>query len=178
MKKRMKDEGGRMRLVHAKRRLPKCWAGLPGARGIVFEGDIRIRASRLRAKLLVFDRATSLRAFWKGPMGKGELGRGCLGAVNQLRMDVMVFNPGRPERCYIEADARYFCVIGLIQTHLSMEIICHEAIHAGFAYAKRVRRSPWDAQARHFDEEAVCYPAGRIAGAINRALYKAGVFPG
>jgi hypothetical protein len=56
-----------------------------------------------------------------------------------------------------------------------MEIISHESVHAGFAYAKRIKKTPRDQHALSFDEEAVCYPSGAIAAAINRAVYKAGL---
>lgn len=74
-----------------------------------------------------------------------------------------------------QADARYFCVIGFSRTQLNMEVISHESVHAGFCYAKRVRRTPWKA-ARDFDEEHVAYPAGEIAAAINSWCHKHGFY--
>lgn len=102
-----------------------------------------------------------------------------MGAVNHLSCERIVFpgkNSKKQERHWIEADPRYFCVIGLVKGFLSMEIICHEAVHAGLAYAKRHRRAPWDEHIRHFEEEALCYPSGKIAAAINRAIFKAGLY--
>lgn len=75
----------------------------------------------------------------------------------------------------VYVDPRYFCVIGLVRGHLSMEIISHEAVHAGCAYAKRGARAPWH-DALGFDEEHIAYPAGRIAAAINRALWAAKLY--
>jgi hypothetical protein len=154
------------------------WSRHPAAKGLLLDTDIGVGHGRLKAKLLVFRNQTSLHHFWRHGLRKSNLGRFCLGAVNALAVEVLcVERKGAPEKRWIEADPRYFCVIGLVQGFLSMEIICHEAIHAGFAFAKRKARSPWEAQALQFDEEAVCYPAGAIAAAINRALDKAGLYP-
>lgn len=74
----------------------------------------------------------------------------------------------------INADPRYFCVIGLSLPDVRrkwMTIISHEAVHAGFCYAKRVTRSPW-AEKFDFDEEQIAYPSGNIASGINRQLYR------
>lgn len=67
-------------------------------------------------------------------------------------------------------------MIGLVYGHLSMEIISHEAVHAGFNFSKRASRAPWDRKAQDFDEEGVAYPAGRIAAAINRVLHAAKLY--
>lgn len=103
------------------------------------------------------------------------MGRWCKGAVNGLFCEVIQFHKDGTESSFIEADPRYFCAIGLVKGHLYGEIICHESVHAAFNYVKRVRRSPWDAHAKDFDEEAICYPAGRIAAEISNALDRAGL---
>lgn len=150
------------------------WSGHPAAT-VLLDRDLSVRGSRLKAKLLVFPHRRAMRRFWTKGLGHGFLGQTCMGAVTSLTSERMLFPKGKPEQRWIEADPHYFCVIGLVKGFLSMEIICHEAVHAGFAYAKRVKRSPWNDKALEFDEEAVCYPAGAIAGAINRAIYKAGL---
>jgi hypothetical protein len=78
-------------------------------------------------------------------------------------------------RRILRLDGRYFCVMGFSRTRLNMEVISHESVHAGFCYAKRVRRTPWEA-ARDFDEEHVAYPAGAIAQAINQWCHKHGFY--
>lgn len=166
-----------MRVIHTKSPLPRIWTNNPQVKGIVLESDLAIGSSRLRAKLLVFDKAHSLRAFWKAALGRGELGRYCCGAVNGLYREVWSATGKQSGRSHLEVDPRYFCIIGLLKQRLSMEIISHEAVHAAFAYAKRIKRSPWDQQAQHFDEEAICYPAGRIAATINRALHAGRMYP-
>lgn len=155
--------------------LPRVWSALPGARGILLEKDIGVGHGRLKAKLLVFDSTKNLRNFWK-VLGKGDLGRCCRGAVNGLYMEVQAFSKETESKSRLEADVRYFCVIGLVKGYLSMEIVSHEAIHAGFSFAKRKSRAPWDVLAGDFDEEAICYPSGRIASAISRELWAGGFY--
>lgn len=158
--------------------LPRIWADHPEAKGVLLEKDLSIGHGRLKAKLLVFRNRLSLRKFWRG-MGKAELGRTCCGAVNGLYQETMTVQPRgskKPDTWRLEVDPRYFCVIGLVANYLSMEIISHEAVHAGFAFAKRASRAPWNQQAQHFDEEAIAYPGGRIAAAINRVLHAANLY--
>lgn len=166
-----------MRVVHSKTPLPRDWSRF--ARKAVLEADIAVmRFSRLRMKLLVFNNKTDLRVFWKKLRGYGEsLGWRCLGVVNGLATEIRDYRKGEPERRRMEVDPRYFAIVGLVKGHLSMEVICHESVHAGFCYSKRVyRRDLWK-PANDFDEEQVCYPAGRIASAINRAIDNAGLYP-
>lgn len=158
-----------MRVHHTKRPLPRHFARHPAALGLIAEHDIRMKHGRLHAKLLIFDKPVSLRAFWKAIRGV-SLGRSALGAVNALAYERINFMRG-DESHSMECDPRYFCMIGLCKTHLSMEIISHEATHAGFAYAKRRKGDAWIA-AMDFDEEFIAYPAGRIAASINRFLYR------
>lgn len=162
-----------MRLRLSSTPIRHVWRNHPQIQGLVLEKDLAIGTSRLRAKLLVFDKPKSLRLFWRGPLGRGDLGRRCKGAVNGLFCEVINFHKDGSESSFLEVDPRYFCVIGLVKTHLYGEIICHEAVHAAFNYVKRIKRSPWDEHARDFDEESICYPAGRIAAEINNALYRA-----
>lgn len=68
-------------------------------------------------------------------------------------------------------DPVYFCVIGLVRGAISMEAICHEAVHAAYAYTNRVRTLSWPGS-QDSPEENLCYPAGRIAAEINRKLWK------
>lgn len=158
-----------MRLV-TKKLLPSNWASHSGAVGVLGEVDIRItKRSRLRAKVLLFDTPRNMRKSWKQMLGK-ELGRGSLGAVNGLSCEYS--NPSSGYR-YMEADATYFAIVGLCKEHLGMEIISHEAVHVGYAYHKRVARSPF-ASVDEFDEERIAYPAGRAAAAMNRWLHDGG----
>jgi hypothetical protein len=116
--------------------------------GVLAEADIcPTPHGRLFAKLLVFKNTILLRRFWTSNLNKGELGRWTVGAVN-----------------------------GLVKSKLSMAVIVHESVHAGFCYAKRVKRTPW-AAARSFDEEEVAYPAGEIARKINIFLWKKELYP-
>ena len=153
-----------------KRRIPCVWSRQ--WLSIVAECDIRpTRHGRLYAKLLIFKNPRTLQVFWRDGLKNGSLGRWTVGAVNALvHWTETVGATGEVIRKQRDVDPRYFCVIGLCETKLSMEVISHEAVHAGFCYAKRVKRTPWDA-ARKFDEEEVAYPSGAIAKKINAFLY-------
>jgi hypothetical protein len=174
-----------MRVAHSRRRLPRVWSTHPQARGrVIAEHDIKVSPrSRLRAKLLVFRNRTALNDFWEKalkPTGHGErLGLGCQGAVNALQHEIITIKDGRETR-HIEVDPRYFCLIGLVRGMgkftSPMEVISHEAVHAGFAYAKRIGRTGFWVKASSLDEEDVCYPAGRVARAINIFLHERGLF--
>lgn len=162
-----------MKVRHTAAALPRCFSDHPAAAGVLGEFDIRLcGAGRLRAKVLVFATPAELARFWRDGLGRAALGRGCLGAVNSLASERVNVRTG--ERV-MEVDPRYFCIIGLTKQNLSMEIICHESMHAGFAYAKRVQRNLW-AEPWELDEEKVCYPAGRIAAEINRFLHDEGLY--
>lgn len=150
-------------------RLPAVW-NVPEA---VAQANIRVNDGRLRAKLLVFKNPTQLRKYWLRMSGQ-NLGRGCLGAVNALAYPSITFPGGRET---IKVDARFFCVIGLVKDHLTMRIITHESVHAGFCFAKRNARSWWDAQASEFDEEPIAYPAGEIGREIVIALTRLKLLP-
>lgn len=162
-----------MKVRHNTTALPRAFTGHPAAKDLLGECDIRLcGAGRLRAKLLVFRTPAALARFWRDGLGRPDLGRGCRGAVNSLGHERA--NPRTGERVMV-VDPRYFCVIGLVKQHLSMEIVSHESVHAGFAYAKRVQRNLWAAPGE-LDEENVCYPAGRIAAAINSYLHDEGLY--
>lgn len=170
----------RMRVRHTRRPLPRNFQTHPKARGrsILCEYDLSLtRRSRLRAKLLVFERTRDLRRFWKSVLGKGDLGPGCLGAVNQLGEVVTSFKPGASPRSYWRCDPRYFAVIGLCRQHLTMDVITHEAVHVGFAHLARARAVWWRTAARENSEEWLAYPAGIAASAIVGALRAEGLLP-
>jgi hypothetical protein len=165
-----------VRFIANKRGLPRSFAGHPKAKGLVTEADIwPHRCGRIAAKLLVFDRAVSLRKFWNQAV-KRDLGRGCVGAVNSLLEERVNFSSSPKGVSTLHGDPTYFCLIGLAVGHLTTEIIAHEAVHAAFAYEKRVSLNPWG-DVGDFDEERVAYPAGRIAAAIHDHLSKHQLYP-
>lgn len=129
--------------------------------------------TRLRVKLLVFDTRANMRRFWNHVLKNSRLGFGCCAAVNALACEkIIIDGNGLESKPVMEVDPRYCCVVGLCVRDLCFEVICHESVHAGFAYAKRVQsRNMW-AGKFDLDEEAICYPAGHIASAINRLLFK------
>jgi hypothetical protein len=162
-----------VRFVADPRPLPGTWARKPGVKKLVAEADITLHPhARLAAKLLVFDKPASLRQFWK-TISPCDIGAECNGVVNSLGRECLDVDSGIKR---LRGDRRYFCVIGLCESHLQMEIIAHESVHAGFCYERRVKRNLFG-QAADFDEERIAYPAGIIAGAINRFLHSKGLYP-
>ena len=163
-----------MRTVLNKQPLRRDFGNHPEVEGLILESDIQINRGRLRLKLLVFYKPVQLRAFWKNVLGKDSLGKGCLGAVNSLQ--VMCENPATGARRK-EVDGGYFAIMGLCAEHLGMEILSHEAVHAGFAYAQRVgNHSPWH-DAFDLDEEHLAYPTGRVACEVLRTLRRYKLVP-
>lgn len=159
--------------------IPHCFRAHPeGGHFIVYECDITISPrGRLTAKFLIFRHRHDLQQFWKRVLGRGDLGKQAVGAVNSLSTTNILVKRGHPDQHWLSADPNYFCVIGMVMGYINMESICHEAAHAGFAYAKRVHRNIFCA-AGDLDEEGVCYPTGRIAKAINRFCHDKGLYQG
>ena len=148
---------------------------------IIAETDIRCGGrGAMLAKLLVFKDSKNLLRFWEDALGRPlceDPRRGkTQGVVTKLASEIIRFTPDGEKR-FTLVDPSYFCVIGLAKTHLTMEVICHEATHAGFAYAARHRRDFFVNQ-DHMDipEEDVCYPSGMIAAGINRFLNYKGLY--
>lgn len=159
-----------MRFVPKKKPLPTSFAGI--AKGLKAEIDVPVhRYGRLMAKVLIFKTPAALSRFWKTILGH-DLGKDCKGAVNALGCQIENVRTGKVR---MEGDPRYFCVIGLCVGWLGMEVVSHEAVHAGFCYEKRVRRNLFG-QAADFDEERIAYPAGAIAAGIGRFLHDHGFY--
>jgi hypothetical protein len=150
------------------------------AKGLLAQASLRIPGGgTLRAKVLVFRLSRDLNRFWKQGLRLRPLGSRCRGAVNDMGTTVVYVPPadsGCQERVVrIEVDRRHFCVIGLVRGYCTMRILTHEAVHAGFAHAKRCRRAVWHSRALEFDEEAVAYPTGEIARALTVFLEAQGL---
>lgn len=147
-----------------------------GFKGLLLEKDLKIhRHARLRAKLAVFDSNKNLRKFWSKVLYTTDLGDKTMGAVNALDRTCIRFLKDGSEESHVERDPVYFCLIGLIKGHLSMEIICHESVHAGFALMRRKTGVLWAGQ-EDMPEESVCYPAGAVASLINLAVAEANLY--
>lgn len=136
--------------------------------GLLHIADLRfVKGKRLYLKLAVFDTPKNLRAYWKTLRGH-TVDKGCVGVVNSFAS--LHYPTDKP--AYVTGDKRYFAVMCLCKKYLSMEVVCHESVHAAFAFAKRHSVKAWEIHAKENDEESICYPAGAIAAAINRELFK------
>lgn len=164
--------------IRCQKALPRNFSDHPEGGKILAETDIAIRGhdspraiGRLRAKLLVFKTRRDMYGFIKQALGSNGLG--ALGFVSQLVEERLTFKGGRASTTLM-IDPRYFCVICLVQGYLTMEIITHEACHAGIYFSQRSRHQ-WPNQ-KDAPSEAICYPTGRIASAINRFLHDRGLY--
>ena len=127
---------------------------------------------RLSAKVLVFHEPKDLHWFWKDILGRFDLGKGCLAAVHALSIHGERYH--KPTDSFIpffRVDPRYFCLVGLLKNHLTLEILAHESVHVGYAYSKRIRRNMFTRKG-DLDEEEVAYPAGRFTAAIYHDLVR------
>ena len=165
-----------MRIRHSKTPLPELFHPLYD--GILAEASVRVtKHSRLRAKILVFRSNAAMKTFWKEFLDIDCVCRKTRAIVNPLGVVRTKYRKdGTVADEFWEADPRYFCIMGFIQKHLRMEIICHEAVHAGFAYLTRQTRRQWSLDDA-LDEEEVAYPTGIIASLINKYLHEEGLYP-
>ena len=154
--------------------LPKDWFTLPGSEHILFSSDVAVsQKSTLKAKVLVFRDLHGLQRFWRFGIGRRKPSEEACAVVNSLSSyTTFQRTKGTTEKEPIwEVDPSYFCVMGFIIGNLSMECITHESVHAAYAYARRVAgRKTWPDNEE--PEELVCYPAGRIAAAINKNFHR------
>lgn len=171
-----------MRVVCSEKPLPRNWRkAYKGCDKAVFEKDIRL--GTLYLKLLVFETKKELRAFWNAAAPTkvgGRLSGDTVGVVSALtckRQSFLEEDDELDPKPVMEVDKRYFAVMGLVKDYLGMEVVTHECVHAAFAYAKRLGpKTPWAKAVEGLDEEAVCYPAGRLGRMVVWALLDAGMY--
>ena len=168
-----------MRVVCCKEPLPRRWKeAYAGCDKALMERDIKL--GTLYLKLLVFRNRTELRRFWdfaEPTKYGGGLGRNACAAVGALQCELQRYTSGGDAESAMEVDKRYFAVMGLVKEYLGVEVIAHECVHAAFAYAKRLGpKTPWAKAVDGLDEEAVCYPAGRLGRMVVTALNDAGMY--
>lgn len=165
-----------MRVLHSDKPLPADWEGLFLSKHKdikpLYIGYVKPSPrSRLTMPVLLFRNRWHLHRFWKNVLGKGSLGRGCVGAVNSLQVFVAPCIDGEMGTIHMEVDPNFFAIMGLVKGYTSMEVITHESGHAALSYAKRLQGKSEEAKMFDFDEEAICYPLGRIASQINWMLH-------
>jgi len=165
-----------MKVRHSNTPLPRYFHTLPGADKAAEIYEIRVSGySRLWIKVLLFRTNRDLCRFFNRNLYSG-LDRDTRGVVSYLGTEVISFKDGK-ESTWEEVDPRYFAVMGLLTTHLTPEILCHESVHAAFAYARRAgSRNRWPGATGQPDEN-VCYPAGRIMRFLTEQLKKDGYIP-
>lgn len=68
---------------------------------------------------------------------------------------------GNLSESFLEVDKNYFAAMCLIKDRINLEVLAHECVHAGYAYAKRTGKA-YDERALDLDEENVAYPTGYL----------------
>lgn len=157
--------------------LPRLFSTHPQAKGIIHEARVKLSGySRLQAKVLVFDTNKSMRHFFDKVLDRpGQVCPKTQGICTALTSEVIKFHKDGSETHLLEVDPRYFCLIGLIYDHVTPEVVAHECIHAGFAYAARQRRKIWDGRDDAMPEEEVCYPSGKMISMLFDHLTQEGI---
>lgn len=155
------------KIIFRKKGLPKKFKGVDG---LSAQGDIEILEGHPKAKTLIFKNKTAMRRFYdkvlpeyRGVQGfqTDKLGPSCLGFVNKITLIRVKIRPDGNDLVRHEVDRKYFCIICLVEGHLTAEILCHEAVHVGFAWDFRTQGGGVFANPG-MDEENVCHPAGRF----------------
>ena len=165
-----------MKVRIAKTCLPNDWTGLPHGNDALAVAYLKFTPrSRLRAVLLIFPHRRAMLRFWRVALDRYP-GRQTVALVTELAAHSQKFDEKGLVAEKLVVDPRFVCVIGLAATHLSLEILCHESMHAGFCYARRIKGRSQDVKPDHLPEESVCYPAGRIAAQIHRVLHKTDLY--
>jgi hypothetical protein len=163
--------------------LPKRFSRIAGGiDGLSAEWDIKIGPDAPAAKVLVFRTRTHMRKFYRDVLpaysGKADnpevaLGKRTLGCVCTLVVTHM--RPDDPEDVFTdEIDQNYFCLVLLAEGFLTPEVLCHEAVHVGFAWDRRTRGESFLSDP-HDGEENVCYPAGRFYAAVREQIAQEGL---
>jgi hypothetical protein len=151
--------------------LPTDFSVLPLGETIIYQFGVKLSAhSRLQAKVLLFKNRTHLRKFWRSNIGS-DPGARTLAVVSMVASELW---NSQTDETRQEVDPRYFCVMGFNLKDVNPNIICHESVHAGFCYARRVGKRTLFENAMNFDEEEVAYPSGEIAAIITKMFAQEG----
>ena len=148
--------------------LPEDWHRIrKWGKLIEHEYSVKVsRRSRLRLKVCIFKDWKAMDDFFTRALGRpGSICRFTHGVCSKLDNYGTSYKTKIPQD-FVVRDRKYFAMIGLLEKHLNMEVIIHEAVHAGIAYGSRCRSRRWTDPENHSDEELICYPAGYIASQL------------
>lgn len=156
----------------AKKSVPRSYRRHHKELGILNEFDVALdKRSRLRAKVLIFKSKRPMQRFCNKVLDR-QIGYAFEAAVMNHQQHVYNFDNGK-ERQFLEVDPRYVCTAVFHQKALSVEIIAHEAVHVGHAYAERRRSRKWPNQDDN-EEEAIAYPTGIFTQQLINKLFRIG----
>ena len=144
-----------------KKGLPKRLRRIPGGvPGLVSACNVHVHGETPAAKVAVFKNRKSMRHFYAkilprymsdAGMSPKTLERNASGGVCKL------WTKDKRGRDFF--DRNHFCIVLLVEGFLTAEILCHEAVHVGFAWEAWTQgKSPFPNPENR--EENVCYPAG------------------
>jgi len=156
----------------AKKSVPRSYRRHHKELGILHEFDVRLDPrSRLKAKVLIFKSKRPMQRFCDKVLDR-QIGYGFEAAVMNHHCHIYNFDNGK-ERQFLEVDPRYVCTAVFHQKALNLEIISHESVHVGHAYAERNRRRKWPGQDGN-GEEAIAYPSGIFTQQVIDNLFRIG----
>lgn len=142
------------------RRIPLRWCHTPALNPLIrAECNINIAPKKtgLRLKVILFESRRPMAEFFLRVLKK-KMHRGVVGYCMGYQMPNGL------------ADDRFFAIILLPLSVLTVEAIAHEAVHAAHRFAERVAIE-WPGS----DEENIAYPTGYIASAVSDWLVDMGV---
>jgi len=133
------------------------------------------KRSRLLVKVCIFKTWKDMDTFFDEALGRPDsVDRHTLGICTSLGAVVESYKTD-PPTLISEMDRRYICMIGFIKGHVTKEIVIHESIHAGIAYASRAKSKRWCPASDWSDEEAICYPSANISSQLLTYLESEGL---
>ena len=158
-----------MKKVAANTVLSHPLAGLPVVGKVAHEADMRVTPrSRIRYKVVIFETQHCLLQFW-GHFFRYQLPDNALAAVRDV--STTVWGPANGGTEYLRVDPKYFAVVGLVDRHITTNVLAHEAAHLAYAYDRRMgKRNPFIDPHNH--EEQLAYPVGIITQQLTDLLVK------
>lgn len=157
--------------------LPKNWQRIrKWGKLVEREYSVQIsRRSKLRLKVCIFKDWRDMHSFFTNALGRpGSVCRRTQGVCSKLE-DYGISYKTKTHTEFVVRDRRYFAMIGLLEKHLNITTIVHEAVHAGIAYGSRCKSVRWTDPQNHSDEERICYPSGYIASQLIKQFQEEGI---
>lgn len=159
-------------IKRTKKLLPKICANRPKWRKkIVAEYLVTIHPkSKLKVKVLVFDKHSSLREFFTTQLKRvGDICQYTKACCTNNSWQRVEDDGTVSEVIY---DRNIAAILCLIEGRIDLEVISHECVHAASCFAERTHLR-WPYQDEQ-PEESIAYPVGRLTHSIAAVLLRDG----